>query len=238
MFHYSTVILFLFSTVASVAENVKNTNNDLSGHPLVSVKIDSGTIQGSINEAGTVASFRGIPYASPPVGSLRFQKPTPPATWSGIKETIKDGAGCPQQCKLPKVACPPVTDENCLYLNVFTPIKSSPNKLPIMFWIHGGDFYQGYGGGILYDGTSIVENENVIVVAINYRLGALGFLYSGSDSKTQFTGNFGILDQQFALHWVQRNAHAFGGMLFMIYQLHRYLNFIGQCCFLKSLTKQ
>ena len=98
-----------------------------------------------------------------------------------------------------------------------------------MFWIHGGDYYQGYGGGILYDGTSIADHENVIVVAINYRLGALGFLYSGPDSKTQFTGNFGILDQQFALQWVQRNAHVFGGMFlpaFFIIIYDLYINFI------------
>ena len=100
---------------------------------------------------------------------------------------------------------------------MFLPNKIYVNKLPVMFWIHGGDFYQGYGGGILYDGTSIAEHENVVVVAINYRLGALGFLYSGPDNKTQFTGNYGILDQQFALHWLQRNARAFGGTLPVIY---------------------
>jgi carboxylesterase type B len=80
-----------------------------------------------------------------------------------------------------------------------------------MFWIHGGNYYQGYGGGLLYDGTSLASNENVIVVSINYRLGALGFLYSGPDPETHFTGNYGIRDQQEALHWVQRNAKAFGG---------------------------
>lgn len=89
-------------------------------------------------------------------------------------------------------------DEDCLYLNVFAPVTNNNSTtttdgdalLPIMFWIHGGDFYQGYGGGILYDGSSLAERENVIVVATNYRLGALGFLYSGEDSKTQFTGKF------------------------------------------------
>ena len=109
------------------------------------------------------------------------------------------------------MACPPKTSEDCLFLNVFAPVTSTADKLPVMFWLHGGDYYQGYGGGLLYDGSDLVARENVIVVSINYRIGALGFLYSGSDSKTQFTGNYGTLDQQFALQWVQRNAHVFGG---------------------------
>ena len=77
--------------------------------------------------------------------------------------------------------------------------------------IHGGNFYQGYGGGLLYDGTTIAREQDVVVVALNYRLGALGFLYSGPDKATQFTGNFGLRDQQLALRWVQENAAAFGG---------------------------
>ena len=177
----------------------------------ITVSIDSGSIQGTINPTNTVASYRGIPYAAPPVDSLRFQNPTHVQPWNTTLLTTVDGPGCPQQCKLPPVACPPKTSEDCLFLNVFAPVTSTADKLPVMFWLHGGDYYQGYGGGLLYDGSDLVARENVIVVSINYRIGALGFLYSGSDSKTQFTGNYGTLDQQFALQWVQRNAHVFGG---------------------------
>ena len=176
-------------------------------------RLDSGTIQGYHNDG--VDIYRGVPYASPPVGTLRFKNAIPPLNWTGHRDTTTDGAACPQRCKLPAAACPPTQDESCLYLNVFVPALSSSSKdrtlLPILFWIHGGDYYQGYGGGLLYDGTSLASNENVIVVSINYRLGALGFLYSGPNPKTQFTGNYGISDQQEALRWVQRNAKAFGG---------------------------
>ena len=178
------------------------------------VTLDSGVVEGTLNIKNTVATYRGIPYAAPPVGPLRFKNPSPPKSWTGTRAAYYDGAGCPQACKLPAAACPPVQDESCLFLNVFAPVTSAKQTttelLPVMFWIHGGDFYQGYGGGILYDGTSLADHENVIVVALNYRLGALGFLYSGNDNG-QFTGNYGILDQQAALGWVQRNARAFGG---------------------------
>lgn len=156
--------------------------------------------------------FRGIPYAEPPIGVRRWQSPEPKGNWSGVLPVTSDGAGCPQICKLPTLTCPPTTDESCLFLNVFASEGlSSTAKRPVLFFIHGGNFYQGYGGGLLYDGTKFVLEHDVVVVSINYRLGALGFLYSGSDPTSQITGNFGLHDQRLALEWVQANIAAFGG---------------------------
>jgi acetylcholinesterase/cholinesterase len=184
----------------------------------------AGQIRGSVGTGGVLV-FRGIPYAEPPTGALRWQDPVAKSPWAGVRPATEDGAGCPQQCRLPAITCPPVQSEDCLFLNVFVPPPSSPpssssSPFPslsaakpkaVMFWIHGGDFYQGYGGGLLYDGTVLAQEEDVVVVAINYRLGALGFLYSGPDKSTQFTGNFGLRDQQLALRWVQQNIAKFGG---------------------------
>ena len=178
------------------------------------VETASGKVRGVLSPGG-VQVYRGIPYAEPPTGPLRWQAPVPHAPWSNVYAATQDGAGCPQQCRLPAITCPPVQSEDCLFLNVFVPPSVSPNAgvaaKAVMFWIHGGDFYQGYGGGILYDGTVLAKEQDVVVVAINYRLGALGFLYTGPDKDTQFTGNFGLLDQQLAMRWVQENIANFGG---------------------------
>jgi hypothetical protein len=142
--------------------------------------------------------FRGVPYAEPPVGKLRWQDPVAKAAWTGVREAYADGAGCPQNCTLPGPVCPTKLDEDCLYLNVFAPTSGGAPKA-VLFFIHGGDFYQGFGGGVLYDGQSYSKYHDVVLVSINYRLGALGFLYSGNDPSTQFTGNFGLHDQQLAM---------------------------------------
>lgn len=171
----------------------------------------TGKVEGIVTVDG-VKVFRGIPYAEPPVGDLRWKDPVPKSPWEGTKQALVDGAGCPQQCKLPRIICPPVQSEDCLFLNVFAPAASSYSSgKAVLFWIHGGDFYQGYAGGILYDGHVMARDQDVVVVALNYRLGALGFLYSGPDKHTQFTGNFGLRDQQLAMRWVQDNIAAFGG---------------------------
>lgn len=119
-----------------------------------------------------------------------------------------DGPGCPQHCELPPHTCPPTQSEDCLILNVFSPAGSTnTSMLPVMLFIHGGNYKQGYAGGLLYDGNWLSSHHDVVVVVIQYRLGALGFLYTPNG----IDGNYGIQDQQMAFKWVQANIQAFGG---------------------------
>ena len=121
----------------------------------ITVDLSAGKVQGEVVDG--VATFRGIPYAEAPVGNLRWRDPIPKAPWSNVLSAIEDGPGCPQECKLPNATCPPKQDEDCLFLNVFAPApKAGTVPKAVLFWIHGGNFYQGYGGGILYDGSHMV----------------------------------------------------------------------------------
>lgn len=152
-------------------------------------------------------AWRGIPYAAPPVGSLRWQNPRAPQSWSDVLETSTFSAACPQRCELPPAACQPNLSEDCLYLNVFAPLTASPlAPLPVLVFFHGGRYEQGSEGVALYDGQILANLTNTIVVTVNYRLGVLGFMV-----LNEFKGNFGVLDQRFALQWIQRNIQAFGG---------------------------
>eukprot|EP01059_Diplonema_ambulator_P005612 TRINITY_DN15389_c0_g1_i1.p1 TRINITY_DN15389_c0_g1~~TRINITY_DN15389_c0_g1_i1.p1 ORF type:complete len:555 (+),score=196.86 TRINITY_DN15389_c0_g1_i1:41-1705(+) len=174
----------------------------------VKVAVEGGSVTGYEYLAPNVGAvkFLGVPYAEPPVGSRRWESPVM-NTRMGEVDAKELNVGCPQECQLPTMICPPKTSEDCLFLNIFTPIGAKAgDKLPVMFFIHGGNFFQGYGGGVLYDGSYYANSSNVIVVSINYRLGALGFL-----SGVAFKGNYGFEDQQVALKWVNRNIEAFGG---------------------------
>jgi len=155
--------------------------------------------------------FRGIPYAEAPVGDLRWRPPQELARWTGVLDATAFGLHCPQ------VSTPygtPSTSEDCLFLNVFTPDKTNqgrPHLLPVMFWIHGGGLVVGESDG--YDPSALVAHD-VVVVTINYRLGELGFLAHpalAAESPNGASGNYGLMDQQAALRWVQRNIRAFGG---------------------------
>lgn len=149
-------------------------------------------------------SYRGIPYAQPPVGALRWAAPQQLASWRGTLRATGFGAVCPQQG-----ATTPMS-EDCLFLNVWTPQAAVARKrqLPVMVFIHGGAFVFGAGSMPYYDGSYLAASGNVVVVTINYRLGALGFL---AVPELNLTGNFGIQDQRLALGWVARNIAAFGG---------------------------
>ncbi len=151
-----------------------------------------------------VYSYRGIPYAQPPVGGLRWAPPAQAAGWPGTLQATAFGAVCPQQG-----ATMPVS-ESCLFLNVWTPQAAVAKKqsLPVMVFVHGGAFVFGAGSMPYYDGSYLAASGNVVVVTLNYRLGALGFL---AVPELSLTGNFGIQDQRLALSWVARNIAAFGG---------------------------
>lgn len=170
------------------------------------VQTQQGTVQGTVTS--TFRSFLGIPYAAPPVGNLRWKPPQAPASRSGVLEATKAGSPCPQAATPFGQAS---TNENCLFLNVFTPNPVRSNT-PVMVWIHGGAFVAGEGSD--YDPSTTLVSQGVIVVTINYRLGAFGFLalpsLSAEDSNGS-SGNYGLEDQQFALQWVHNNIQAFGG---------------------------
>jgi para-nitrobenzyl esterase len=157
--------------------------------------------------AGTIDEFLGIPYAAPPVGPLRWRPPQPAAHWTGVRPATKFGPHCPQTGSPFGLAS---MSENCLFLNVYAPAGSlRGGSLPVMVWIHGGDLTAGESndynpGGLVRDGT--------VVVTINYRLGALGFLADPAlKSPNGSSGDYGLMDQQAALRWVQQNIRQFGG---------------------------
>jgi para-nitrobenzyl esterase len=153
-------------------------------------------------------SFRGIPYAAPPVGELRWRAPQAPASWTGIRDATTPGQPCPQRGRPGQ---PPVGNEDCLYLNVVTPAGARTDaRLPVMVWLHGGGFTGGTGSD--YDPARLVESGRVVVVTLNYRLGALGFLdLPELAAHDPYAGNYALADQQAALRWIRANAHAFGG---------------------------
>lgn len=159
-------------------------------------------------------AFYGIPYAEAPIGDLRWQKPKNPKSWSGVKNATDQAAvkGCPQKQTLNS---PPIIDEDCLFLNIFTPLPEDINnsKLksrPVMFWIHGGSFTNGASSIVGYDGSYLAAEYGVIVVTINYRLGSMGFLYDSGQSG-EIVGNQGIWDMLKALDYVKENIEAFYG---------------------------
>lgn len=179
---------------------------------LEKVRLDSGLITGG--EQDGVWSFKGVPYAAPPVGDLRWRAPQPVIAWEDTRACTAYGPACPQ----PKEGAEFYLDvgqqsEDCLYLNVWSPAKASSERLPVMVWIHGGSFVTGAGSMEVYSGQNLAK-KGVVVVTINYRLGALGFLAHPALSKESdkgVSGNYGLLDQLAALQWVQRNIAAFGG---------------------------
>ena len=177
-----------------------------SGQGLV-VATDEGLVQGMSAEGAD--QFLGIPYAAPPVGALRWQAPQPAPRWQGIRQATSYGSQCAQ---LANGNGPQTYDEDCLTANVYTPPGAAPaGRLPVLFMINGGGLDT--GSGDQYDGSLIATTDHIIVVSFNYRLGPLGFLDVPGLGTTAQTadGNYGLLDDEAALRWVQRNIAAFGG---------------------------
>lgn len=175
--------------------------------PATVVSTDAGSVEGRL---GTdTRMFQGIPYAAPPEGQLRWASPRPAASWSGVRTATEPGDRCAQAAGLIDQQS---TSEDCLYLNVTTPLRGGARKLPVMVWIHGNGYIN--GAGSLYDAQRLAATGKVIVVSFNYRLGVFGFLdHPALDHgpAKHLSGNFGLEDQQAALRWVKRNAAAFGG---------------------------
>lgn len=180
-----------------------------AGLPAV-IQLDSGAISGI---AGEVTVFKGIPFAAPPVGDMRWRPPQPAAPWQGVRVCTAFGSICPQPQQALMRINQAGQSEDCLYLNVWTPAKAQAERLPVMVWIHGGGCTTGAGSLPIYDGTRLAR-QGVVVVTINYRLGPLGFLAHpglSAESPQGVSGNYGFLDQIAALYWVRNNIAAFGG---------------------------
>lgn len=178
------------------------------------VRIDSGLLEGTTEAAADIRVFKGIPFAAPPLGDLRWREPRPITPWPGVRKAVEFGPR-PMQGRIysDMVFRDTGPSEDCLYLNVWTPAKSAQERLPVMVWIYGGGFRAGAGSEPRQDGGNLAR-KGVVVVNFNYRLGVFGFLAHPEltqESGHGASGNYGLLDQVAALRWVRQNIAAFGG---------------------------
>jgi para-nitrobenzyl esterase len=203
--YLALIALILASAgAAGVGPRVATAAPSADDAPIVTTA--AGAVRGAA--AAGVYAFRGLPYAAPPAGNLRWQPPRPPVAWNGVRDATAFAPNCPQSPFPPTIG---VADEDCLYLNVYTPdLDRRGGGRAVLVWIHGGGFTSGAGRD--YDPTKLAA-EGIVVVTINYRLGALGFLAHPAlaSSPGGPAGNYGLMDQQAALRWVQDNIRGFGG---------------------------
>jgi len=182
------------------------------------VRTDAGKVSGSSLQG--IRIFKGIPFASPPTGELRWKPPMPAKTWKGVRKCVEFGPS-PMQAKPapfgpwtgPYLISPSPIGEDCLYLNVWTPANKAGEKLPVLVWIYGGGFSSGGSSCRIYDGKAMAS-KGIVVVSFNYRVGLFGFFAHpelSKESTHQASGNYGLLDQIAALQWVSRNIRSFGG---------------------------
>jgi len=188
----------------------------LAQNPGNLIRIDSGELQGVIEDG--IEIFRGMPYAQPPVGELRWRPPQPASSWDGVRDASQFGHVCPQRAGLYPAWVDAHfesvgRDEDCLTLNVWAPVERDDKPLPVMFYIHGGNMQYGAGSVPVFDGR-ILAKKGVVLVTINYRIGYLGRFAHPAMTRAQSSEplvNYGLFDQIAALEWVQRNIAAFGG---------------------------
>jgi len=178
------------------------------------VKTANGVVEGAYDKSSGIYSFKGIPFAAPPIGNLRWKPPQPVKNWNGVREAKKFG---PRAVQLPLFSDMNFRSdgmsEDCLYLNVWTPAMSSKQKLPVLVYFYGGGFVAGDGSEPRYDGESMAKN-GIVAVTVNYRLGIFGFFADPEltkESPHHASGDYGLLDQHAALVWVHKNIAAFGG---------------------------
>jgi len=207
----STVVIFVILTVISFSLSIPGFSHVIDsvppiGNGITQVETMYGDVKGFIADEGVVA-FLGIPYAKQPVGELRFTPPVPGDPWEDTLNAMDFGPACPQPEIDPSDIMNWKIDEDCLTLNVWTPSVDN-QKRAVMFWIHGGGYIWESAGDKLYHGARMVARGNVVVVSVEYRLGAFGF----SDFEdVPGSGNAGLLDQVLALRWVRDNIAALGG---------------------------
>jgi para-nitrobenzyl esterase len=177
------------------------------------IKVAQGTLEGSVLASG-IQSFKGVPFAQPPVGNLRWRAPQETKSWTGIREAKTFGPNAMQKPVFGDMGFrAPKMSEDCLYLNIWTPAKKPTEKLPVLVYFYGGGFVAGDGSENRYDGESLAE-KGIVTVTLNYRLGIFGFFSHPEltkESPNHASGNYGLLDQHAALLWVKKNIAAFGG---------------------------
>lgn len=184
------------------------------------IPTESGLVRGVAGNTPQYTVFKGIPYAAPPVGELRWKEPQPVTPWNDVRDAFEFAPIAPQHRNFMGslwgdefFRCSEPMSEDCLYLNIWTPTVTRDEKMPVLFWIHGGALMGGYGSEPEFDGEAFCR-EGVILVTFNYRLGILGFLSHPElteESPHKVSGNYGHLDQVAALKWVRRNIANFGG---------------------------
>lgn len=175
------------------------------------IKVEGGKVEGYREEDVTI--FKGVPFAAPPIGNLRWKAPQPVKSWDGVLKADKFAPACPQMSFSYPGAPKQEFSEDCLYLNVWTSAKSTDEKLPVMVWIYGGGFAMGSTSTPTYSGEQLAK-MGVVLVSVAYRIGPLGFLAHpelSAESENSVSGNYGLLDQIAGLKWVQKNIESFGG---------------------------
>jgi para-nitrobenzyl esterase len=186
----------------------------LADSPAPTANIDTGHLSGTHDAQTGLNEFKGIPYAAPPIGPLRWKPPQPATAWTGVRKADHFGPRCMQRPLFSDMVFrSDGMSEDCLYLNVWTPAHSAKEKLPVLVYFYGGGFIGGDGSEPRYDGASLAQ-RGIVTVTVNYRLDIFGFLALpalADESPEHATGNYGLLDQNAALRWVQRNIAAFGG---------------------------
>ena len=195
-----TLTIMLTLCAAMIATNAM-------GQALLKTHVETGDLEGIADDG--LAVYKAIPYAAPPVGDLRWREPQPAKPWQGVLKAEDFGPWPPQPSR--RDGSHPKMSEDCLYLGIATPAKSTADRLPVMVWIHGGGFQTEHYGGDLW---KHLARRGVVIVSVEYRTGALGFMAHPEltkESKNGHSGNYGLLDQIFALQWVQRNIANFGG---------------------------
>jgi para-nitrobenzyl esterase len=178
------------------------------------VQTINGTLEGTFDPGTGIRSFKGIPYAQPPVGGLRWKEPQPPANWTGVRKADYF-SHMPMQKHIfsDMIFRADTMSEDCLYLNIWTPAKPGNEKLPVLVYFYGGGFSAGDGSESRYDGESMAQ-KGIVTLTVNYRLGIFGFFAHPEltqESPHHASGNYGLMDQNAALRWVQANIAAFGG---------------------------
>lgn len=205
------IFLFLFTGLL-VPLAVAQFKSDASTGT-IRVKTANGTLEGVIEKSG-IHTFKGIPFAAPPVGDLRWKEPKPVKNWQGVRKADKFGPRAMQRAVFGDMNFrSDGMSEDCLYLNVWTPAKTGNERLPVLVYFYGGGFMAGDGSEPRYDGESMAR-KGIVALTVNYRLGVFGFMAHPEltkDSPNKASGNYGLMDQSAALRWVQQNIAAFGG---------------------------
>ncbi|MBE9582863.1 carboxylesterase family protein [Mucilaginibacter sp. JRF] len=194
------LLLLLISVLPAIAQKTK-------------VKTANGLLEG-VTEASGIRSYKGIPFAQPPVGDLRWKAPQSPKNWTGVRKADKFGPQAMQKFIFSDMVFrSDGKSEDCLYLNVWTPAKKGNEKLPVLVYFYGGGFVAGDGSELRYDGENMAK-KGIVSITVNYRLGVFGFMAHPeltAESPNHASGNYGLLDQHAALEWVKKNIAAFGG---------------------------